>query len=49
MTIYVKQDGDRQKLCSMGAEIDMKKVEGMEIKHVRFQDGLVMFTLKDKR
>jgi hypothetical protein len=49
MTVYVKQENDKQKLYSMNSEIDMKKIEGMEIKHVRFQDGLVMFTLKEKR
>lgn len=49
MVIYVKQSKDKQQLYSSGKEIDMKSVEGMEIKHAKLQDGYVMITLKQKR
>ena len=49
MVVYIDIRDGKQKLCSSGKEIDMKSVEGTEIKHIKFVDRFIQFTLKEKR
>ena len=49
MVVYIDVRDGKQKLCSSGKEIEMKSIEGMEVKHIKFVDRFIQFTLKAKK